>query len=246
MPKLTDVEQPQDILTASVGGSILFRAPNALEKFFGKKEVWNKKYVAKLCAFFKKRIDDEQTVIAIVGGGKPARRQIETAKRAGLDNQFALDNIGIAVTIQNAIRLRGSLANNNINVQYYSPSLELQSGTIYVGYGDKPLHTTDYVAVEAAHKAGQKIMINISVAGVIHPMMKGKPDENATLQELTWDNYISTIAHAHEAGLSSPLDLPAAEFARVHDMTVVFVGPDIDNIAQCLRGEEFIGTIVHP
>lgn len=246
MPKLTDAELPKHILTVSQGGSTLFRAPNALEKLFGRKEVWNKEYIAKLCAFFKNKIDDEQAVIAIVGGGKFARRQIEEAKRAGLSNQFALDNLGIAVTIQNACRLKSALTNKNINVQYYSPSLELQSGTIYVGHGDKPLHTTDYVAVVAAHDAGQNIMLNISVAGVVHPMKDDKPDETVSLQELTWDHYISTIAHQHEAGLSSPLDLPAAKYAREHGMTVIFVGPDIDNIERGLRGEEFIGTIVHP
>ena len=246
MPKLTGAELPQKILAFSQGGSTLFRAPNTLEQLLGKQEVWNEKYVTRLCAFFKAKIDDEQTVIAIVGGGKLARRQIEKAKRAGLSNQFALDNLGIAVTIQNACKLRGSLFQKGISVQYYSPSLELQSGKIYVGYGDKPLHTTDYVAVVAAHEAGQNIMLNVSVAGVVHPMKDDKPDETVSLQELTWDNYISTIAHHHEAGLSSPLDLPAAEYARGHGMTVVFVGPDIENIERCLRGEEFIGTIVHP
>lgn len=246
MPKLTNAEQPQNILTASVGGSILFRAPNALEKLIGRKEVWNDKYVAQLCAFFKEKIDDGQTVIAIVGGGKPARREIERAKRSGLTNQYALDLLGIAVTIKNAYKFHESIECHGANVQYYSSDLTLQSGIIYVGYGDKPGHTTDYVAIVAAHEAGQNIMLNISVAGIIHPMIDGKPDETKALEEITWNDYISKIAHHHEAGLSSPLDLPAAEYAREHGMTVIFVGPDIDNIERGLRGEEFVGTIVHP
>ncbi len=229
-----------------MGGSTLFRERRGLEKLFGGKEVWNEEYVIKICAFLKKRIDDNQTIIAIVGGGKPARRSMEIAKRAGLFDQYALDNLGIAVTIQNAIKLKDSLTKNNINVQYYAPSLDLQSGAVYVGYGDRPFHTTDYVAVVAAHNAGLDIMLNISVAGVIHPMIGGKPDETETLEELSWSDYIAKIAHQHEAGLSSPLDLPAAEYAKEYGMTVVFVGPDIDNIKRCLKGDEFIGTIVHP
>lgn len=246
MPRLANTERPQNILTASVGGSTLFCEPHWWERLFGRKEVWDTQYVSHLCKFLKRQTDDGRIVIAIVGGGRRARREIETAQRAGLTDQAALDSLGIAVTIKNAYKLGGSTKRSGAHVEYYTPDLKLQSGVIYLGHGDEPNHTTDRVAVEAAHRAGQVVMLNISVAGVIHPMKEGKPDKSMTLQEMTWDDYIRNIAQEHKAGRSSPFDLPAAELAKEYGMTVVFVGPDIDNVARCLNGEDFVGTIIHP
>lgn len=235
MPQLPDVERPQRTIATSVGGSTLFPE--------GK---WNESYVDALGAFFGEQLAQEKTVIAIIGGGSLARQRIEAARKNGVTHSQLLDVVGIIATLENAVRFAEQQIKRSVSVEFYTRDAQLKGGVLFVGGGSEPNHTTDFVAVEAAHKAGETVMLNISVAGVIHPMINDTPDETKTLEEMTWNDYISTIAHQHTPGLSSPLDLPAAEYAREHGMTVIFLGPDIHNIEQCLRGEEFIGTIVHP
>lgn len=235
MPKLADTERHPHTLAASVGGSTLFS-----------EGIWNESYVDALGTFFHEQLAQGKTVIAIIGGGLLARQRIEAARKNEVTHSQLLDVIGIIATLENAVRFAQQQIKRSVSVDFYTRDAQLKGGSIFVGGGSEPGHTTDFVAVEAAHKAGETVMINISVAGVIHPMKDGVPDGTQTIQEMTWNDYISKIAHQHEPGLSSPLDQPAAEYAREHGMTVIFLGPDIQNIKQCLGGEEFIGTIVQP
>lgn len=235
MLKLKDAERPQHTLATSVGGSTLFSEGE-----------WNNSYVDALGTFFQEQLAQRKTVIAIIGGGSLARQRIESARKSGVTCPQLLDVVGIIATLENAVQFAQQQHKRGVSVEFYTPKAQLKSGALFVGGGSEPDHTTDFVAVEAAHKAGETVMLNISVAGVIHPMTDGIPDVTRILEEMTWEEYIRDIAKEHEPGLSSPLDQPAAEYAREQGMTVIFVGPDIHNIEQCLRGEQFIGTIVHP
>ena len=126
----------------------------------------------------------------------------------------------------------------------YTYKQPLQKGTIYLCHGTEPGHNTDYVAVQAALEAGQKVLLNISNRPGLF-RVTGEIMTEEVISEISWHEYLR-IAPSHYAGIQHPFPKEAAELAMGNSMTVVLLGSDIQNLRRYINGEEFVGTILHP
>lgn len=243
MPRLTEAKDP-DALTASIGGGFLFDADT---------ERFNHASVKELLRFFQTQLEHHRTVIAVIGGGPRARRRIEEARKTlGRVSNEILDQLGIQVTQENAALIARVATQCGLSIKLHEFGSVRERGTVYVRGGTEPGHTTDYVAVQAAHEAGQTILLNVTSVAGIHPMKDGLLVTDTVIPELTWDELLSPeIAKPHTPGINTVFDTPASELAKAYGMTVVVIGgknPEevFANVYRFLNGEEFTGTIIHP
>ncbi len=233
----------RDIVAASIGGGFLFQK-NEMK--------FNPPAVGEVLRFFNHQIEQDHSVIAVIGGGPRARRNIELAKARGVTNPLELDTVGIRVTQENA-RLIEELARRcNLPIQIHEFGSVIHRGVIYIRGGDKPGHTTDYVAVQASHEAGQNILLNITAVPGVHPVQKGIIDKNTIIETISLDTYLQTIAPpSHAPGINTVFERPGAELAREYGMTIVIIGGKnpllvFSNVRKFLKGENFTGTVIHP
>ncbi len=238
MPQLKELAQhPMDTITASIGGAV-FR-PDRI----------NVDFTHDLLAFLREQTQNDKTILAVIGGGGVARNAIEDARALGVTHQPSLDRIGILVTQENTLLLTKIIEAevNNMPVHLYEFGDILRKGDIYLRGGTKPGHTTDRVAVEAALEAKQCILLNISsTKGLYKRKDDGSLDPNQVIEHISWEEYLTMFPKDHAPGINIPFDREAAKLAQANNMIVVLMGPDFDNINSFLRGEEFVGTIVHP
>jgi len=258
---------PPDVIVASVGGSVFFprRGHGDIDC----------KFVGAFIGYCREQLQDDKTIIAIIGGGEIARIRIQSAKKCNVGDQQDLDSIGISVTKANAELVGAILKANHVPVNLFSYDQGLESGKVHLGYGTDPGHTTDYPTVQAAHNAGQKVLLNISQdpGGIIKRDKRGKlltevPPERmlqwlssrlppqsqlkwninkrVLVGTLSWDEYNGIFPEEFSPGMHVPFDPRAALLAKELGITVLMVGPDFQNIRKCLAGKEFVGTIVHP
>ncbi len=179
MPRL-EKWQPKDlpIISTSIGGSALF---DNYQEF-------NRPTLDQLLNFFRHELFIDHTIIAVIGGGPEARRRMDKAKTEtpGITDD-ALDHIGIQVTKENSLLLAEVLSESKYKYYLHDFGAHLEPGTIYVRGGTKPGHTTDYVAIQAARDAGQKVALNISKSIGLHPMKSdGQPNLGRFIPEITW------------------------------------------------------------
>ncbi len=224
------------IFVASIGGSTLFSEPKTLSPFARNH----------LPDLIREHLSQSHTLVAIIGGGPEARARMATAqtKKENI-SQHELDEIGILVTKKNAQFVADWLRNDfDIRVQIFIFKQLLSPGVVYLGYGTEPGHNTDYVAVQAALEAKQSVLLNISNQPGLLESIDGRMTD-IVIPRISWSQYLQ-LAPTHYAGIQHPFPKEAATLAMENGMTVVILGSDIGNIKQCIRGEEFIGTVIHP
>jgi uridylate kinase len=223
-----------NVIATSIGGSVLFSKehPELNRDFFGN-----------LIVFLHDQISAERSVVMIVGGGILARIRQEDAKFFGVTDKSELDQIGLGVTVNNANYISDILISNGMPVEIYNFTSELKPG-VYPRGGKDPGHTSDYVAVQAAVKTGCCVVFNVSTNPGIFAFTENGFDSTRLLSEITYDEYLPHIPE-HIPGENYPFDRNSTLLAQAHDLTVVLVGPDLDNLKKCLNGEEFVGTVMH-
>lgn len=236
MPQLKELAQhPMDIITASIGGSV-FR-PDRI----------NVDFTHDLLAFLEEQTNDGKTILAVIGGGGVARNAIEDARALGVTHKPSLDRIGILVTRENALILAKIIEaeTQNVPVHLYEFGDLTRTGIVYLRGGTQPGHTTDYVAVQLASEANQCILLNISsTKGLYGKREDGTLDPELVIEHISWDNYLAMFPGDHAPGINIPFDREAAKLAQTHNIMVILVGPDFDNINNLLQGKEFTGTII--
>lgn len=238
MPQLKELAQhPIDTITASIGGAV-FR-PDRI----------NVAFTNDLLTFFQEQTKNDKTILAVIGGGGVARNAIEDARALGVTHKPSLDRIGILVTQENALLLAKIIEAkaHSMQVHLYEFGDIPRKGVVYLRGGTRPGHTTDYVAVQIATETKQCILLNISsLKGLYKRKDDGSLDPEQIIEHISWEEYLAMFPKDHAPGINIPFDREAAKLAQANDMMVVLMGPDFDNINRFLRGEEFIGTIVHP
>ncbi|OGG08853.1 hypothetical protein A2154_02135 [Candidatus Gottesmanbacteria bacterium RBG_16_43_7] len=235
MPRI-EAEQCTPIQVYSLGGSTLFPKdqPGLNINFFNR-----------LRPFLEEQAHQDRAVIAFIGGGQIARDRQEAARAVGVVNQTSIDKFGIFITRHNALFIKDLLAELGLNTRAYKYQ-QVKPGIIYLRGGTDPGHTTDYGAVDAARQNNIKYVFNISNTPGVHPFRPdGSYDDSIIVPDMTYDNLIPHLAE-HTPGHNAPIDKPAAILARDNGIIYVSLGMDMTNLAACLCGEEFVGTILYP
>lgn len=195
---------------------------------------------------FRETYDGGRWVI-VVGGGKPARKYVESARKLGL-NEGLCDEIGIKITRINAMilsSLLGELAypvipENLEQVRAYSTS-----GRIVVMGGLQPGQSTIAVSALVAETINaEKLVIATDVDGIYTEDPKKNPDAKL-LREISVNELTKKlIEYSHEAGEYKLADLQGLKIiSRSHITTIYLNGRNPENLRKALKGEQ-VGTLL--
>ena len=225
----------QETIIISLGGSLII--PEELDVAFLKE--------------FKNLILSEiakgKRFIIITGGGKINNKYNEAAKQlAGNPSNENLDWIGIAALRLNAELLRVVFAEaahekviNNLAEAF---SFDKQ---ILIGAAYEPGKSTDWDAVLAAKHIGAKKIINLSNIDYVYDSDPKLNPNAKKIENISWADYRKIIPAEWTSRLNSPFDPVASEMAQKEGIAVMIMnGTPIDNLAKCLNGEKFSGTII--
>jgi uridylate kinase len=184
--------------------------------------------------------------IIITGGGKICRRYQDVAKELANPSSEDLDWIGIASLKLNAELLRvifGEYAHNEV-IADLSSRITFEK-PIVIGSALNPGRSTDWDAIEGAKTLGAKKVINLSNTDYVYDS-DPKVNPNAKkIERISWADYRKIIPKEWSSGLNSPFDPIASKMAEEKGIEVIIMnGKPIDNLAKCLNGEKFMGTII--
>ncbi len=224
----------EEIIVISLGGSLII--PENIDVDFLKD--------------FKKlilaHVEKGKKFVIITGGGEVNRRYNKAAKELANPSDEDLDWIGIAALKLNAELVRvifGETAHKKVifNLEEPLPT----NKPIVIGAAYKPGSSTDYDTVLAAKNLGAKKIINLSNIDYVYDF-DPKVNPNARkIEKISWTDYQNLIPKEWISRLNSPFDPVASELAEKEGMQVMIMnGKPIDNLAKCLNGEKFLGTII--
>lgn len=231
---------PMDRVVVALGGSIVAPAdpdPDYLEQLLRRIEAWAGK----------------ARLLLVVGGGHPARRHIELARRLHVGEED-LDRIGIAATRLNAQFLQSALHARGVPVVrdvHHSTTatiaaMEKEDRTAVMG-GTAPGHSTDQVAAELAIGIGaDRLVIVTNVDGVYTTDPRTDPDAEHRAR-LDFEELLQIIEEEEwtTAGAPGVIDGPATVLIATHGITTRVVnGADLDNLEHAIMGGDFHGTHV--
>lgn len=185
-------------------------------------------------------------IVAVVGGGSPARSAIALAQKANV-TRFECDEVGIMVTHQNAQLFSKFLPGSEFVQSHDFRAVDwiLEKNQIPVLGGLFPGFTTDAVAALIAEKLDGTLVNLSNVDGVYSS--DPKTNSRARLyRELSFEQLFDIILEAKsEPGQHAPLDLFACSILKRSQIPAIFVnGMDSENIESALAGKPFKGTIV--
>ena len=189
-------------------------------------------------------------LLVVVGGGRTARRYIETCRELGADENY-LDRVGIDATRLNA-RLLISAMQEKVHRDVPSTvddALRASSEyPIVVMGGTHPGHTTDTVSAMLAERSGaRELLILTNVDGVYTTDPRKDPDAER-LPRITTSQLVDIVSEGqYKAGSTAVVDPVAAGIIhRAGILTKVMDGRDLDQVSAALAGDDFIGTVVAP
>jgi uridylate kinase len=182
----------------------------------------------------------------IVGGGSTARAYQQALQQIAIEDTDALDWVGIYATHLNAQLVRigfGELAAQEIQHHPFDFSV---SGSVVVGGGHKPGHSSDMGAVEAAVSLGASKVINLSGVDYVYSADPQTNPEAEKYSDLTWSQYLQIIPNDWQPGMSAPFDPIASKKAHEQNISVGMIdGHNLDSVQKCIAGEAFEGTLLH-
>lgn len=224
----------EETIIISLGGSLII--PDSIDAEFLKE----------FQALILSHVAKGKKFVIITGGGKICRRYQDVAKELAGASHEDLDWIGIASLKLNAELLRvifGEYASKKV-VNNLSEEFAFDR-PIVIGAAYEPGHSSDYDATLAAKNLGAKKIINLSNIDHVYDS-DPKINPNAKkIEQISWNDYRKIIPKDWSSGLNSPFDPTASKMAQDEGITVVIMnGKPIDNLAKCLNGEKFMGTVI--
>ncbi len=224
----------KEIFVVSVGGSVFI----------------NEKPNAALIAKFGETISslhrEGYRFALVIGGGKIGRSYIAAAKGIGATN-YAMDEIGIALTRVNARLLIESIESSHKEVltKVSDAKAIIDSGKIPVYGGLLPGITTDAVSALLAESLSATFVNLSNVDGIYSSDPKDNPRAKF-YPSLSHSRLLSLLQVAEsKPGQNIVLDIPAGLVLKRSSIHSIFLdGNNLSNFESAIRGGEFNGTVV--
>ena len=197
-------------------------------------------------ALILSQINKDKKFIIITGGGKVCRRYQDALKEISNPSNEDLDWLGIYATQFNAEFLRLNFEGFTNSEIITDPTAKVEfNKPIVIGAGWKPGCSTDLDAIILAKNVGAKKVINISNIDYVYDSDPKKNPNAKKIENISWAEYRAIIPKEWNPGLNSPFDPIASKMAEEEGIEVIIMnGKPIDNLAKCLNGEKFLGTII--
>jgi len=191
-------------------------------------------------------VEKGKKFVIITGGGKICRKYQNVARELASPTDEDLDWIGIASLKLNAELVRvmfGEHAHEKV-ISNLSKHFTLDK-SIVIGSAYEPGQSTDWDAVLGAKNVGAKKIINLSNTDYVYDSDPKTNKDAKKIEKISWSDYRVLIPKDWNPGLNSPFDPVASEMAEKEGMEVMIMnGKPIDNLANYLNGEIFLGTII--
>ena len=218
----------------SIGGSIL--APDRVDE----------DYAGKLSNLLIQLSQGNQ-VVAVVGGGRPARRAIEKARDKGA-SWAECDHAGILATRENAKALIQKLegkSNRRIPESIHEAAESYKGGILVMG-GTEPGHSTDAVAALLAEWLKADLLVNASNVDAVYDKNPKEHSDAKPYKEIPIKELMGILWNCSmEAGKYPLLDLTSARIIeRSRIRTIILDGRDLKNLRNAIEGRPYKGTTV--
>jgi uridylate kinase len=199
---------------------------------------------------FKKLILEQvakgKKFVIITGGGGTNKKYNKAAKELASPSSDDLDWIGIASLRLNAELARvmfGESANVKV-VDNFSKEFSFEK-SIVIGSAFEPGKSSDWDATLAAKMVGAKKIINLSNTDYVYDSDPRVNPNAKKIENISWAEYRALIPKEWNPRMNSPFDPVASKIAEEEKITVITMnGKPIDNLAKCLNGEKFIGSVI--
>lgn len=210
----------------------------------------HRKTASEFINFCKEQIEQGNTLLVVVGGGRLTKQLIAGAKRLGLPPETQ-DRLGIVITHINARVLANLLKRHDIAVHVFYRKETPELGIIYerkvnLGAGTKVGQASDSALVERVCGLGLTSFVNIVAgAGVFARNESGTPIPDQIIPKMTWSELKAMTEDTHIPGGKGVIGVGAINQAQECGLTGVFV-ESFEDLNNYLSGKSFRGTIVHP
>lgn len=206
-------------------------------------------FLRQFSAFIRNQISSKQRRFFIVVGGGSTMRHYRDAAQTVLEGKILnedLDWLGIHTTRLNAHLIRTifiDIANAHI-IEHYDQPFDATE-PIIVASGWKPGWSTDYCAVTLCKNYGIRAMVNMTNVDQVYNKDPKKFSDAKPLVQTSWVEYRGMVGDKWTPGLNLPFDPIASKLADELGVTVkILNGKNIDNLANALDGEKFVGTTI--
>jgi uridylate kinase len=185
------------------------------------------------------------------GGGRTCRKYQNVAKEIVDASKEDLDWIGLTVNNVNAQLVRVIFGKDACKKVFYDLREEglkesIAQYPIVIGGALEPGHSSDFDAVLAAKTIGAKKIINLSNTDHVYDSDPKINRDAKKIEQISWADYRNIIPKEWtHAGLNTPFDPIASKAAEEGGIEVAIMnGKPIDNLANYLNGEKFLGTVI--
>jgi len=193
------------------------------------------------------QLSSEFNFVIVVGGGRTARNYIESAKALGANN-FELDTMGIASTRLNALLFTSAFGKSSSKVvtDFYEAKKIIEEGKIPIFGGMSEGQTSDAVAALLAELLGYDFVNLSNVDGIYNVDPNQYPDA-VLYREISFNDMNFLLREKLLVpGQHLFVDPQAASILSRSKVVSFFLNGDhLENFKNCLRGNEYKGTIVH-
>lgn len=235
--KVSKKTAAKERIIISLGGSLL--VPESVDDVF----------IAHFKKFIISHIRKGYRFILVTGGGKTARKYIESAATVTRINDEDRDWLGIHATRMNAHLVRTifrEYAHPRINTNphdledfYSAPE------PILVAAGWRPGFSTDFDAVVLGKYLGAKRIINLSNIERVYDKNPHTHSDAESFDTLTWRKFRKIIGNKWNPGMNVPFDPIASAMAEKESMEVAIMnGGDLSNVTRYIAGKKFVGTLI--
>ena len=231
----SDFETMKNTFVLSVGGSLMVTSAGVDTGF-----------LKEFCAFILGLTKKGYKFYLVAGGGVTARNYIKAALEITPISPADRDWVGISATHLNAQLLRASFGKIAYPTIIIDPTRKISSKkSIVVAAGYKPGWSTDYDAVLLAQANGIKTVINLSNIDYAYDKDPQRFKDAKKLEKVSWPEFRKIVGNRWTPGLNAPFDPIASREAGKDKMKVVILnGRNLKNLEACLKGGDFIGTVV--
>jgi len=218
----------------SLGGSLI--VPDNVDVFFLKK----------FKELILKEIKKGKKFIIFTGGGATCRKYQKAARKLGILNPRALDQLGIYTTYLNALLVKFLFGKKAFEEIIKNPTKKIKTNkNIIIAAGWKPGWSTDYDAVKMAQTFKVKEIINATNVDYIFDKDPKKFKDAKSLKHISFSDLLKITGRKWKPGLHLPFDPIALKEAQKLNLKIIFInGKKLKNFQKVLEGKKFKGTTV--
>jgi uridylate kinase len=215
----------------SLGGSVISR-----------NEGYNFAYLKGFSGIIERH--KESKFVIVTGGGAVSRMLVSSAK-SHVNNNYALDQIGIMVTRVNALVLSEIISGAIFVEDIKDAKTALLGGNIAVMGGLLPGITTDAVTVLACEALQSRLLINVSSDGYLY----SKNPRYGNAKPIKKADYDLLINRANEEDARLPgtnfiFDSIAGKLAKRSGIVLKFVDENLAELEKAINGKSHNGTTI--